>query len=100
MKGMKASDVRGKHAHKKTRQILFCVNGSCRVDLFDGQKKWSVKLDKINEGVVLEPYVWHTMSYFATNTVLLVLADTEYDERDYIRDYDQFLRLVKVIISK
>lgn len=95
MKGMKDGDVRGGHTHHKTRQILLALSGSCSVDLDNGRgEKTTVHLDTFNTGLLLEPYVWHVMKNFADNTVLLVLASTLYDERDYIRNYNEFLRLV------
>ena len=95
MKGMSGKDKRGAHTHHKTRQILICIQGSCLVSLDNGTEKADVRLDKANEGLLLEPYVWHVMSEFAPDTILLDIADTEYDEKDYIRDYEQFLRLVR-----
>lgn len=94
MKEMKQGDLRGGHTHHKTRQILFAISGGCLIDLDNGQEKESVKLSKFNQGLLLEPYVWHVMKNFESNTVLLVLADTEYDEKDYIRDYQEFLKFV------
>ncbi|MFA6463637.1 MAG: FdtA/QdtA family cupin domain-containing protein [Candidatus Paceibacterota bacterium] len=95
IKDIKESDIRGEHTHHKTRQILFVINGSCTVKLDNGKEKASVSLDAFNKGIVLEPYVWHTMDNFKSNTILLVLADTEYDEKDYIRNYDDFLSYIK-----
>ena len=95
MKDMNNRAVRGGHTHHKTRQVLFVVSGSCKVDLDNGKEKSSVILNKFNQGLLLEPYVWHVMKDFENNTVLLVLADSEYDEKDYIRNYDEFLKLVK-----
>lgn len=92
---MKPSDTRGGHTHHKTNQILFAVAGSCTVTLDNGSQKDKVKLDKPNQGLILYPYVWHTMENFDENTVLVVLADTEYDEKDYIRKYEDFLGFVK-----
>ena len=92
---MKPSDTRGGHTHHKTNQIVFAVSGSCTVTLDNGFQKEKVKLDKTNRGLMLYPYVWHTMENFDENTVLLVLADTEYDEKDYIRKYEDFLGFVK-----
>src|SRR6185436_7046223 len=76
MQGMKGGDKRGGHTHDKTRQVLVCVRGKCLVHMDNGSQKIDVTLDKPHEGVLLEPYVWHTMSDFGENTVLLVLADT------------------------
>ncbi len=90
MKGMASQDVRGGHTHHKTQQILFAVAGGCTVELDNGKEKTSVVLNAFNQGVVLLPYVWHSMKDFAEGTVLLVLADTEYDEKEYIRSYEEF----------
>lgn len=95
MREMKEDDERGGHTHHKTRQILFAVNGGCTVDLDNGKQKDSVKLDKFTQGVLLEPYVWHVMRSFEPETILLVLADMEYNEEDYIRDYQEFLKHIK-----
>lgn len=95
MKGMDTDDARGGHTHHKTRQVLMAISGSCVVDLDDGKEKTSVSLNKFNQGILLEPYVWHVMKDFSKDTMLLVLADTEYDEADYIRDYDDFLKFLK-----
>jgi len=95
MKDMIPGDQRGGHTHHKTRQILFALSGSCIVDLDTGIETWNTKLDSFNKGILLEPYTWHVMRDFAPGTVLLVLADTEYDEKDYIRDYDEFLTCIQ-----
>lgn len=95
MKDMKPNDSRGGHTHHQTRQILFAVTGGCVVQMDNGKEKDSVKLNKLNQGILLEPYVWHVMKDFEPGTILLVLADTEYDETDYIRDYNEFLKFVK-----
>jgi len=95
IKDTKNGDIRGGHTHHKTRQIIFAISGSCVIKLDNGKEKTEIVLDSFNKGLTLEPYVWHTMENFKPNTVLLVLADTEYDEKDYIRNYDDFLGFVK-----
>lgn len=95
MKDMKGGDVRGGHTHHETKQILFVLQGSCVVDLDNGKQKESVMLDTFNTGLYLPPYLWHIMRDFSPNTMLLVLASSEYDEKDYIRDYQQFLTFVE-----
>ena len=94
MTGMRGKDARGGHTHHKTKQILVCVSGGCTVDLDDGKRKKSISLNKLNKGLLLYPYIWHVMRNFKPNTVLLILADRKYDERDYIRDYSEFLGYV------
>ena len=84
---------RGFHSHKKLKQILIAVAGSCRVKLDDRKKQESVILDKPNKGLFIEPYIWHEMDLFSSDCVLLVLADDFYNESDYIRNYQEFLNL-------
>lgn len=81
---------RGYHAHKKNRQVIFCVQGSIKLVLDNGRSRKEIFLDKPNTGVLLENMIWHEMTDFKKNTILLVLASKEFDEKDYIRDYEQF----------
>ena len=93
--GMRGKAARGAHTHKITQQVLVCVQGGCIIDLDNGTDKKSILLNRPNQGVVLYPYVWHVMRDFKPNSVLLVLADQEYDEKEYIRDYEKFLSYVR-----
>lgn len=83
--------VRGKHAHKKLHQILFCVAGACTVSLDDGKEKVEVRLDQPSRGLLIGPGIWREMYDFTPGAVLMVLASEYYDESDYIRDYQEFL---------
>lgn len=87
--------TRGYHAHKNLQQILICVHGSCKIRLDDGAEKEVVTLDKPYEGLYVSNNMWREMFDFSPDAVLLVLASELYDESDYIRDYDEFLRFVK-----
>lgn len=86
---------RGFHAHLNLQQILLCVNGSCKIHLDDGTDTAEVTLDKPNEGLYIANNMWREMYDFTPGTVLLVLASQYYDEADYIRNYDEFLKMVK-----
>lgn len=86
--------VRGKHAHRKLYQILFCVAGACTVGLDDGKEKTKVRLDQPNRGLLIGPGIWREMYDFSQGAVLMVLASEFYDESDYIRDYNVFLESV------
>lgn len=88
--------VRGKHAHKNLKQILFCVNGGCKVSLDNGKEKEVVLLDQPCEGLYVDSCMWREMYDFKPGTVLMVLASELYDESDYIRDYNEFLKYVGV----
>ena len=93
--GTKLGISRGFHAHKKLQQVAVCVTGRCRMVLDNGQKREEVWMDSAIQGVSLPPMVWHEMHDFSPDCVLLVLASEHYDEADYIRSYEDFLRLKK-----
>lgn len=86
---------RGSHAHYKTEQILFCLKGSIRIVLDDGRIKEEVVLKNPETGVYLDKKIWHEMHDFQEDTILLVLASEVYKKKDYIRDYQKFLKIVK-----
>ena len=84
--------TRGKHAHKCLQQIMICIHGSCKVLLDNGEEREIVVLDKPNEGILISNDIWREMYDFSPDAVLMVLASELYDESDYIRDYEQFLK--------
>lgn len=86
--------VRGKHAHQKLEQVIFCINGRFTLDLDDGINKQSITLDDSHFGIRLGKMLWHEMKDFSNDCVILVFASDYYDEKDYIRDYGEFLKLV------
>ncbi len=86
--------VRGHHAHKSLQQILVCIHGSCKVKLDNGTEQKVVALEKPYEGLYVSNVMWREMFDFSPDAVLLVIASDFYDESDYIRDYDEFLRFV------
>ncbi|HEY5975461.1 MAG TPA: WxcM-like domain-containing protein [Geobacteraceae bacterium] len=89
-----SSEVRGEHAHRDLHQFLICIKGSCSVVVDDGHRREEVRLDKPSLGLHIPPMVWATQYKYTSDAVLLVLASATYEAADYIRDYDEFLRLV------
>ena len=87
--------TRGYHAHKTLKQILICIHGSCKIKLDNGYEKKVVPLEKPYEGLYVANYMWREMYDFSPDAVLLVLASDYYNEEDYIRDYDEFLKATK-----
>ena len=85
---------RGFHAHKCLEQILICVSGSCKIHLDNGYDTAEVTLDKPNEGLYIANNMWREMYDFSEGAVLLVLASEYYDEADYIRNYDEFIKTI------
>jgi dTDP-4-dehydrorhamnose 3,5-epimerase-like enzyme len=85
---------RGYHAHKKLKQVAICLAGKCRMVLDDGNSREEVWLDSPTKGLVIEDMVWREMHDFSQDCVLLVLASEHYDESDYIRSYEDFIKQV------
>jgi mannose-6-phosphate isomerase-like protein (cupin superfamily) len=86
------SIVRGRHAHYNTEQVLIAVSGRILVTVETADAIDTYVLERPNVGVYVPPNSWHTMQY-SHSAVQLVLASTEYDEKDYIRNYDDFKRI-------
>ncbi|MFK3977016.1 sugar 3,4-ketoisomerase [Shewanella vesiculosa] len=85
---------RGFHAHKKLKQLAVVLKGSCRFLLDDGIEKIELLLDNPSQGLYIESFIWREMFDFSEDCVLMVLADSIYDEEDYIRDYEEFKKIV------
>ena len=93
--GNKNNIRRGFHAHKNLQQLLIAVSGSCKILIDSGKSKEEVLLDSPKKGLLIKELLWREMFDFSADCVLLVLASEHYDEKDYIRDYNQFLDLWK-----
>ncbi|MCU4622095.1 WxcM-like domain-containing protein [Acinetobacter radioresistens] len=85
---------RGYHAHIDLKQVAVCVKGSCRFILDNGHAREEVTLNSPTQGLYIEALTWREMHDFSDDCVLLVLASEHYDENDYIRDYQDFLKEV------
>lgn len=90
-----SSELRGEHAHRECHQFLVCVKGSCSVITDDGSTRNEFVLDKPNIGAHLPPMTWGVQYNYSSDAVLLVFASHYYDDADYLRNYDEFIRLVK-----
>lgn len=90
-------EVRGEHAHRDQHQFLVCLKGSCTVVVDDGQNRDQIVLRQPNIGLHIPPMVWATQYQYSTDAILLVLASDVYLAEDYVRDYDEYMKLVKDI---
>lgn len=84
---------RGTHAYYNTKQVLICICGSLKIKCFDGDTEIVYELNKPDEALYIAPHVWRTSFEHSPDSVLLVLSSLEYNEEDYIRDYDEFEQL-------
>jgi dTDP-4-dehydrorhamnose 3,5-epimerase-like enzyme len=85
------NQVRGPHAHKKTKQLFICVNGSAVFHLDGGTTIQDILIDKPNVGILIENDVWHSMTNISKETVILVAASEKYDKDDYLMDHNKFI---------
>jgi len=85
-------ESRGAHAHKECHQFLIAVSGSFEVQLDDGKVKKTVVLNQPFRGLHIPPAIWASEVNFSSGSICLVLASHTYDEKDYVRDYDLFLK--------
>ena len=86
-------EVRGEHAHRTLHQFFVCLKGDCSLVVDDGETCAEFLLDSPALGVHVAPLVWGIQYKFSSDALLLVLASDKYDPDDYIRDYDEFVRL-------
>ena len=92
VKGVKTLDYRGCHSHHKTEQVLVCLNGKVTVVCHDGTSEEKYVLDKHTKGLYIPNEVWDSQVYHSSDTILLVLSNTNYDKEDYIENFDDFLK--------
>ncbi len=86
---------RGAHAHKELEQVLIMMDGSCELVLNDGKDIKNIILNRPDVGLFIGKNIWREMKNFSYGAKLLVLASDFYNEKEYIRNYDEFLRIVK-----
>lgn len=83
---------RGGHAHKMLHQVIIAMSGSFDVLLDDGKEKKRIHLNRSYYGLSVCPMIWRELDNFSSGSVCMVLASECYDEADYFRDYQQFLK--------
>lgn len=81
---------RGGHAHKALKQIIVAASGSFNVLLDDGTNKKVISLNRPGFGLLIVPGIWRELMEFSSGAICLVLASENYDENDYLRNYQEF----------
>lgn len=82
---------RGAHAHKNCTQLLICIHGECTLTVRDGERVNRFLLNSPKNGILVPPSIWAEQEY-NKDTILMVITDRPYEEDDYIRDYNEFLK--------
>lgn len=83
-------EARGGHAYRENEEFIVALSGSFDVVLDDGKKRNVYSLNRSYYGLYVPKGYWREITNFSTNSLALVLASKQYDESDYIRDYQQF----------
>ena len=86
--------ARGLHAHKSLEQIVVAMDGACQFVLDDGKSRETIWLNRPDVGLYIGKNMWREMRHFSYGCKLMILANEYYDEKEYIRDYDEFLKVL------
>ncbi len=86
--------VRGQHANLRSEFVLINVAGTSKVKVDDGKETRVIELNQPRMGVYLSKMLWKEMYDFSADSVLLVLSNEHYDAGEYVREYDEYLRLL------
>lgn len=89
-----SEQMRGKHAHQNLEQLYIAINGRCEVILDNGKSQESVCLESPDMGLYIGKNIWREIKFF-DDCKLMVLASDYYDENEYIRDYEEFLKMIR-----
>ena len=93
--GSDSTVVRGQHANRESEFVLINVAGTSKVRITDGANEAVVELNKPRQGVYLPKMIWKDMYDFSDDSVLLVLASTHYNGKEYIRNYEEYLKIME-----
>ena len=95
IRGVPPGATRGDHAHRRQHQLLVCLEGACTLQVDDGESRQRFRLDSPTIAVHAPPLTWCLLMDFEPGSVVLVLASDRYDAEEYLRDYDEFVRLAR-----
>lgn len=84
--------ARGGHAHKEQLEFLIALSGSFTVTLDDGTNKKEILLNKPDKGLLIPTGIWRELNDFSSGAICLVVSSGEFEEDDYIREYDDFIK--------
>lgn len=93
--GSDSTVIRGQHANRETEFLLVNVSGNSKVRVDNGAETAVIELNRPRMGLYLPSMLWKDMYDFSDDSVLLVLASRHYDEKEYIRDYNTYLQVLK-----
>ncbi len=92
LSGVAPGGVRGNHAHRRCSQLVVCLSGRTMVAVTNGRNSEEIVLASASDGLLVPPGLWLTMTMDGPATLVAVFCDQPYDEADYLRDWNEFLR--------
>lgn len=97
VKNVPIGTERGNHAHKNTEQLLVCVQGKIKIITHNGYTRHENVMEP-NDAVLVKKMIWDSQIFLTEDSILLVLASTIYDEKDYITDFTEFKKIIRSTI--
>ena len=85
---------RGGHAFKQTDELIVALSGSFDLNLHDGTTEYKYSLNRSYYGVIVPRMIWRMIDNFSTNSLALIIASTDYSESDYIRNFEEFRKML------
>ncbi|MGI6339942.1 MAG: sugar 3,4-ketoisomerase [Bacteroidales bacterium] len=85
---------RGGHAFKQTEELIIALSGSFDLNLHDGKTEYKYSLNRSYYGVIVPRMIWRMIDNFSTNSLALIIASTDFSESDYIRNFEEFRKIV------
>lgn len=90
-----SGESRGGHAHKEQQELVVALSGSFDVTLDNGMEKETYHLNHPYQGLLIPTMIWRTLEDFSSGAVCFVLASDLFDEEDYIREYNDYLKAIR-----
>lgn len=94
LRDIEAGEKRGRHAHKELHEFVIPIHGQFTLTLYGADGQWTFLMTDPGQGIYIPPMLWIELSDFSSDAVCLVLASAPYDEADYYRDIDDFMKAV------
>jgi dTDP-4-dehydrorhamnose 3,5-epimerase-like enzyme len=86
-------EIRGGHAFKESHEFIVALSGSFDVVLHDGEKEVKYNLNRSYIGLLVPNLIWRRLENFSTNSLALIVSSIGYNEKDYIRNFDEFKKI-------
>ena len=88
-------EIRGSHAFKESHEFIVALSGSFDVVLHDGKQEVKYSLSRSYTGLYVPNLIWRRLDNFSTNSLALIVSNIDYNEKDYIRDFDEFKKIIE-----